>query len=93
MKTKEDKRMVKLEFLFFSKTALFGPILKQSSHSLFGAWSFLLVHIQITPSEAPRGFVIFFNFFSKKLDHGSWTIKPDRGKRPSSMVQLQGPWW
>jgi hypothetical protein len=34
MKTREDKRMVKLEFL---KTATFENILIKSSHSFFGA--------------------------------------------------------
>jgi hypothetical protein len=38
--------MVKLDFLF--KPALFGHIL---AHSLFGAWTFFLVHIQFTPIE------------------------------------------
>ena len=55
MKTRENKRMVKLEF--FSQTALFGHILRKTAHSLFGAWSFLLVHIQFTPSKGPKGFV------------------------------------
>ena len=81
MKTRENKRMVKLEL--FSQTALFGHILRKTAHSLFGAWSFLLVHIQFTPSKEPKGFV---NYFLKKSDHGSWTMKRDHGKRPSSMV-------
>ena len=58
-KTREDKTMVKLEFLFFvfSKLCFFGHMLKQSTHSLFGAWSFLFVHILFTPSEGPKNFV------------------------------------
>ena len=46
MRTREDKRMVKLGRKFS-----FGYILKKSAHSFFGAWSFLLVHIWLTPSE------------------------------------------
>ena len=77
---------------FFSfKTIIFGRMLKKLAHYFFGAWSFLLVHIRFTPSEGPKGFVNWF-FFFKKPDHGSWTIKLNRGKRPSSMVQLHGPW-
>jgi hypothetical protein len=56
-------------------------ILKKSAHSLLGAWLTLLVHIRFTPSEGPKGFV---NLFFKKSDHG---------KRPSSIVQLHGPWF
>jgi hypothetical protein len=60
MKTREGKRMVKLKFLFFSslfKTAIMGHVLKNPTHSLFGAWSFLLVHIWFTHSEGPKGSV------------------------------------
>ena len=47
MKTGEDKRMVKLEiFFFYFNIVLFDIYLKnKSSHSWFGAWSFLLVQI------------------------------------------------
>jgi hypothetical protein len=55
---------VKLEFFFF-KTALSGRILKKLAHSLFGAWSFLLVHVRFTPSEEPKDFVICFYYFKK----------------------------
>ena len=55
-KIRKDQRMVKLDFFSF-KTILFGHILKMSTRSLFGAWSFLLVHIRFTPSEGPKGFV------------------------------------
>ena len=43
--TNETNRMVKLEFFFFFKTILIGHILKKKTHSFFGAWSFLPVHI------------------------------------------------
>ena len=57
MKTKEDKRMVGLDF--FSKLCPFGVYInkKNPTHLLFGAWSFLLVHIWFTPSEGSKGFV------------------------------------
>ena len=88
MKTGKDKRMVKLDFSFLFKSAFLGRILEKSAHSLFGAWSFLLIHIWFTPSEGSQGFV---NWFLRKSDHGSWTTKSDPEKRPSSMVRLHGP--
>ena len=73
----EDKRMVKLVFfVFFSKVPFLNIYQTKSMHSLFGAWSFLLVHIQFTPNEGPKDFV---NWSFKNLDHE---------KRPFSMV----PW-
>ena len=51
-KTTEDKRMIKLEFFF--KTVLFGHTLINPLHSLFGAQSFLFVHIWFIPSEGPK---------------------------------------
>ena len=29
--------------------------LKFSAHSIFGAWSLLLIHAQFTPSKMPKG--------------------------------------
>ena len=76
-------------FFFLLKTALFGHILKESAHSLFGAWSFLLVHIRFTPSERPEDFVkrFFWEIGPWKLDHqvGPW-------KKTIFMVRLHGPW-
>ena len=43
MKTREDKIMFKLDFVFIT--------------TYFGGVSFLLVHIWFTPSEGPTGFV------------------------------------
>jgi len=51
--------MVKLG-IFFLKIALFGHILKKSARSLFGAWSFLFIHIRFTPSKGAKGFVSLF---------------------------------
>ena len=42
---------------YFFKIDLFEHILKKSAQSLFDAWSFLLVHIGLTPSEGPKNFV------------------------------------
>ena len=55
----EDKRRQKggQTRIIFSKLRLLGAILKKSAHSLFGAWSSLLVHVQFTPSEGPKGFI------------------------------------
>ena len=55
MNTREVKRWSNL--IFFFESVLFGHILKNSAHSLFGAWSYLLVHIWFTPSEGQEGFV------------------------------------
>ena len=54
---------------FLSKTVLLRHILKKSARSLFGARSFLLIHIRPTPSERPKNFVNWF--FFKKPDHGN----------------------
>ena len=84
--------MVKLDFfkswfVFFPNLFFWTYIIKLSTRSLFGAWSFLLVHIWFTPSEGPKGLVnwIFWEIGSWKLDH-----KVGRSKRPSSMVRLHG---
>jgi hypothetical protein len=80
--------MAKLD-VFFIKIALFAHILEKLAHSLFGVWSFLLIHMRFTPSEGPKGFVTWFFF---KSDHGSWTIESDHVEWPSSMVQFRGLW-
>ena len=56
MKTREDKKMTSSEF-FFNQNYPFWACNWKSTHSLFGAQSFLLVRIQFTPSEGPKGFV------------------------------------
>ena len=51
MKTREDKIMIKLDInIYFSELPFWTYIKKKSAHSLCGAWSFLLVHILLTPS-------------------------------------------
>jgi hypothetical protein len=57
MKTREDKRIIIFLFFYFLENHPFEYILKKSaSHSLFGAWPFLSVHIRFTPSEEPKDF-------------------------------------
>ena len=56
MKTREDKRMVKLDFFFF-QNFLYWTYNNKISLFTFDAWSFLLVHIWFAPSEGPKGFV------------------------------------
>ena len=87
MKTREDKTMVKLDIFF--KFVFFWHIIRKSAHSLFDAWSFLLIYIWIAPNEVAKHFV---NWYSKKFGLGSWTINSDHGKSPSSMVRLHCPW-
>ena len=43
----------------------FRAYIKKSAHSLFGAWSFLFIHIRFTPSERPKNFV---NWFFRQSD-------------------------
>ena len=51
----ESKRSQEIgQTLIFPKTTLCRHILNTSTHSLFGAWLFLLVHIWFTPSEGPQ---------------------------------------
>ena len=63
-----------LELKFFSKTAHRGHVLRKSTHLLFGARSFLLVHIMFTPGEGPKGFVksIFLRNRIMEKGHGPW---------------------
>ena len=65
---------------FLFKTALLDIYSKNSTHSLFCAWSFVLVHIWYTPSERPKGFL---NSTSKKLKDGSRTM---------ANAIFHGPW-
>ena len=68
VKTRENKRTVKLDFFF--KTTIFGHVLKNQHIHFWVHGHSSLVHIWFTPSEGPKGFV---NWFFKKPDHGSWT--------------------
>ena len=55
MKTSEDKSMVMLDFILLHfKITFYEHMLKQSSHSLFSAWTFFFFYIQFTPSEGPK---------------------------------------
>ena len=62
MKTREDKRMAEngrtwYIVIFFENLPFLRHIFRKATHSLLGAWSFLLVHIQSTPSEGPKDFI------------------------------------
>ena len=63
---KEKKHENGQTLTLFFHTAFFRHIFKKSTRSLFGAWSFLLVHIQFTSSKRPN---LFVNGFIKKSDH------------------------
>jgi hypothetical protein len=55
VKTREDMRMVKPEFIFLPKFPFLGACRKKFNTFVFlGAWSFLLILIWSTPSEAQR---------------------------------------
>ena len=86
-------------FFFSFQNCLFWTYIKSSPRSLFGACSFLLIHIGFTPSEGPKGFL---NRFLKKPNYGSWTMKSyheswttksyPRKRPPPSLIRLHGPW-
>jgi hypothetical protein len=59
MKTRQDKRTVKLDFFL---NYPFWTYIKKSSHSPFDAWSFLLAHIHVIPSEGLKDFVKWSDF-------------------------------
>jgi hypothetical protein len=72
----EDKRRQKNgQTWVFPKLRFLSNLLEKSTHSLFGAWSFFLVHIGFTPCEGPKGFV---NCFFEKLDH-AWKLEHQVG--------------
>ena len=70
MMTREDKRMVIFHFIFF-KTNFSGHTLKKIAHSLFDAWSFLLVHICFTPSEGTKDLCKLFSL-------RNWTMEVEQ---------------
>ena len=57
--------------------------IKKLTHSLFGAWLFLLVHIQFTPSEGPKTFKTNF-LRSPTMEVGPWTRTIEKGPLPWS---------
>ena len=77
-KTRKDKKMVKLYFLFFLKIASFGHILKKPTHSCFDC-----MVIPLSPTfglHLVRAQRLCKLIFLKNLAHESWTIKSDHGK-------------
>ena len=88
MKTREDKRMVKLEFL--SKLPFLDIYQNNSTRSFFGAWSFLLVHIHFTPGEGPEGFVNFFLLRHRTMKVGPSSRNKKKGHLPWSDFMVYG---
>ena len=64
-KTREDKRMVKLDFFSFQNFPFWTYMKKKPTHAFLGAWSFLFIQIWFTPSEGPK---FSANWFIRKLD-------------------------
>jgi hypothetical protein len=69
IKTREYKRIQEngQTWLIVFKTSLFSTYQKKSTHSLFGAWSFLLIHICFTPSEGPKNFINWFTLRNQTM--------------------------
>ena len=83
MKTRTDKRMVKLDSLFSPKL----PFLDVSQKSFFDAWAlFFSVHIWCTPNEGPKDFV---NGFFNEIGPRSRTIM-EKGHLPWSDFMVHG---
>ena len=72
-----------VNFLIYIQLPFSWIFQKKSTHSLFGAWSFFLVHIRFTPCEGPKAF--------KTNLLRSWTMNSDHWQRPPCMVRLHGP--
>ena len=90
----EDKRQqengqIWFILFYFFKITFLGRVLKQPTHSLLGAWSFLLVHIWFTPSEEPKGFVIDFLRYGT-MELGPWSRTMEKGRPPWSNFMVHG---
>ena len=88
MKTRQDKTREWSKLTFFHNF--------QSTHALFSAWPFLLIHIQFTPSEGPEDFVNCFSCFfflsNRTMEVGPSSQTMEK-KKPSSMVHgVNRPW-
>ena len=86
-KTREWSNMffLSIYYLSFQNYPFWTCIKKKISTFVFGAWSFMLVHIQFTPSEGPKDFINLYFWRNRTVKVGSW-------RKPSSMVRLHGPW-
>ena len=56
-KTREWSNLDFIFYFIFQNYLFWTGIKKISTHSFFGVWSFLLVHIRFTPSEGPKDFI------------------------------------
>ena len=74
MKTKERSNLI------FFRNCLFWAYIEKINTFTSGAWSVLLIHIWVTPSEVSKGFV---NRFFKKLN-------PGKGHLPWSDFMVHG---
>ena len=84
MKTRQDKRMVKLDSFSPKKPLLDMYYKNKHIHCLVhnhSFWSTFYVHLV---KEGSNDFGNRLYFF--KPDHGNWTIRSDHGLMPSSMV-------
>ena len=84
----QEKRGEWWNLNFFSKEPFLGMYIRKLAHSLFGAWSYFLVHIRFTPSKEPKDFVCCC--FFKKSYHGSWTMSQtmEEGHLPRSKFMV-----
>jgi hypothetical protein len=84
MKTREDKKMVKLFFFFcFFKTILLGLYRKQIN--TFSFWS-MVTSLSTFGLHLVRGPKALQKCFLKNSDHGGWIMKSDQEKGHWSMV-------
>ena len=82
----KTREWANLNLFYFQKCPFWAYIFQKLAHSLFGAWSFFMVHIRCTPSEGPKAFK--FCFFKEvgqwKLDHELRLLKKALFHGPTS---------
>ena len=83
MKTRQDKTREWSKLTFFHNF--------QSTHALFSAWPFLLIHIQFTPSEGPEDFVNCFSCFFF-LSNRTMEVGPSSQTMEKKEAIFHGPW-
>ena len=72
------------------KSVVFEHLCKKPTHSVFGAWSFLLVHISFTPSEGPKGFVYIYFLRNRIMKVGPSSQTMNKGHLPWSDFMVDG---
>ena len=58
-------------------------MLRKNTHLVVGAWSFLLVHTRLSPTEGPKGFVHLF-LRNETMEGGPWSQTMEKGHMPWS---------